>query len=101
MQAPPPPPPPVQQVPSIDEILSKIQPSLIQSIHEDMKPYLKDTHDTVQKILQDQLNNVYGTLVTKMAPSMKTVDVVAQWMERVRRGEPFVDNNSVQSHNAQ
>lgn len=90
----------MQQIPSTDEILSKIQPLLIQSIHEDMKPYLKDTHDTVQTILQDQLNNVYGTLVTKMTPTIRTVDIVAQWMDRVRRGEPFVDS-SVHSHNTQ
>lgn len=100
IQAPPLPPPPVQQAPSIDEIISKIQPSLIETIHEDMKPYLKDTHDTVQKVLQDQLSNVYGTLVAKMNPTMVMVDIIAQWMERVQRGEPFVDN-FVQPHNAQ
>ncbi|KZT68158.1 hypothetical protein DAEQUDRAFT_766544 [Daedalea quercina L-15889] len=99
-QASPPPPPPLQQVPSIDEILTKVHPPLIQTLHEDMEPLLRETHQTIQTLLQDQLNNVYGTLVSKMTPTMKTVDVVAQWMDRVRRGEPFVDN-PVQSHNAQ
>ncbi|KAH9842731.1 uncharacterized protein C8Q71DRAFT_853259 [Rhodofomes roseus] len=97
---PPPPPAPLQQVPSLEEILSRIHPSLIQSLHDDMEPLLLNTHQTIQTMLQEQLNHVYTTLLSKMTPTMKTVDVVAAWMERVRRGETFVDN-PVQSHNAQ
>ncbi|KAH9934703.1 uncharacterized protein B0H18DRAFT_977801 [Fomitopsis serialis] len=91
---------PLQQIPTLDEILSRIHPSLIQSLHEDIEPRLLDTHGTIRTMLQEQLNNVYTTLLSKMNPTMKTVDVVAAWMERVRRGEAFVDN-PVQSHNSQ
>ncbi|KAH9951893.1 hypothetical protein B0H21DRAFT_705064 [Amylocystis lapponica] len=91
-------PPPIPQVPEMETIVAAVEPVVLQSVREDMKPLLDGMHTTIDNMLQDQKSQVYATVLSKMSTTIKTVEVVSDWMERIRKGEQSVERPDATDH---
>ena len=76
----PAPPPP----PSAAEIIEAVRPPLLAAMHENMKPLLEESHAHVEDLLRKQLTQVNGTLLAQITPTIRAVEVVSSWVDRMQ-----------------
>ncbi|PCH38162.1 hypothetical protein WOLCODRAFT_142430, partial [Wolfiporia cocos MD-104 SS10] len=56
----------IPEAPSIEEITERIQPILLQSLQNDIKPLLSGTHSAVEKLLQEHGPNVQSQILSRL-----------------------------------
>ncbi|TFK91247.1 hypothetical protein K466DRAFT_660232 [Polyporus arcularius HHB13444] len=86
-----PPQPPAPQPTSITEIVSTVQPRLLRAVRDDIQPLLSDLQAEIDKLLKDQMNEVNGTLMAQISPTIRAVEAISAWVDRYRQ-PPTVGN---------
>ncbi|TBU35773.1 hypothetical protein BD311DRAFT_860259 [Dichomitus squalens] len=82
-QHPAPPPPP-----SAAEIIETVRPPLLTAMHQQMQPLLNESHAHIEQMLKDQLNQVNGALLAQITPTIRAVELVSNWVDKVRAPPP-------------
>ncbi|EKM55369.1 uncharacterized protein PHACADRAFT_255948 [Phanerochaete carnosa HHB-10118-sp] len=75
-----PPAPPV--VPDMQYIADTIRPMVLESIRNDVRPLLEDLTIEVQQMITRQNTQVAQSLMNKLQLTLKTVEVIYNWMNR-------------------
>ncbi|KAI0724029.1 hypothetical protein C8T65DRAFT_628260 [Cerioporus squamosus] len=86
-----PPQPPAPHPPSAAEIATTIQPRLLRAVRDDIQPLLSDLQAEIDKLLKDQMNEVNGSLMAQISPTIRAVEAISAWVDRFRQ-PPAVGN---------
>ena len=74
--------------PSAAEIIETVRPPLLTAMQQHMQPLINESHAHIEQMLKDQLNQVNGTLLTQITPTIRAVEQVSNWVEKVRAPPP-------------
>ena len=68
---------------SATEIIATVRSPLLVELRQKMQPLLDDARADIEKRLQQQLDQVNGTLLSQITPTMRAVELVSSWVEKV------------------
>ncbi|RPD66338.1 hypothetical protein L227DRAFT_570230 [Lentinus tigrinus ALCF2SS1-6] len=80
----PPQPPPPQPI-TATEIITAVQPRVLRAVRDDIQPLLSDLQTEIDKLLKDQMNEVNGTLIAQISPTIRAVEAISAWVDRYRQ----------------
>ncbi|GBE82067.1 hypothetical protein SCP_0404450 [Sparassis crispa] len=66
-------------------LVEAVKPVILQSLHEDIWLLLEDAKNNMQNLLQEQNSQMYVTVLSKMATTVKIVEFLATWMDHLPR----------------
>ena len=73
---------------SAAEIMATVRSPLLIELRQRMQPLLDDARAEIEKLLQQQLDQVNGALLAQITPTMRAVEVVSNWVEKVSATPP-------------
>lgn len=71
-------------MPDPSEIFESIRPHLLRAVQENVQPMLNKTQAEVEKLLREQVNQVDGSVIASLTPTVRSVQIISDWIDNVR-----------------
>ena len=66
------------------EIVAAIRPSLTDAMKTDVLALLQNVQADVEKMVKEQMEQVNGTLVDNLTPTIRSVEMISAWVDKTR-----------------
>lgn len=74
------PPPPTTAA----EIITTVQPRVLRAARDDIQPLLNEFRAEIDRLLKAQMDEVNGTLLSQISPTIRAVEAISAWVDGYR-----------------